>query len=541
MPDRGRWNLPVDRSSNSRQITVNKAEIPLFRIRSAFVVNLTVHGKKTWWWACGLCFGLLNAPVFTANAATLSTLFAFDLHQTSAGVVEGDGSNAGFLFGTTNDTSLTYGGSIFRVPVAGGAPTIIYQLQTTDGYSPQATLLRGVDHLLYGTTNYWPRISNSTNIGYGTIFRVAQDGTGFTTLHVFSGADGVSPNLALIEDANYLYGAALSGGINGTGTVYRVRKADGLLEVLHQFAAVDSLTGVSTQIVGGLGEGAVPSSSLTLASDGRLYGVTRAGGAYLKTTTNGTTGAGTIYSLNIDGTGFQTLYNFSALDETAVSPTDSTAILSFNADGAQPTGNLLEVSSGVLVGTTSDGGDPRSSTVSGHGTVFQFDIASRTLTTLHAFDNDTGAAPSGALVKDAASGLVYGVAVSGSTTSTTITAYGSIYHVNPTTGDFAIDHAMTFAEGSGLTAGLMQASNGDLFGTTTSGNACTAVNGSGYGAVYRYSLATGASSSGYSSCTAYTATSGGGAIGWGFLCCLSALGLAPPMRRRVFGYTGITR
>ncbi len=505
------------------------------------MVNLTVQGKKTWWWACGLCFGLLNAPVITANAATLSTLFAFDLHQTSAGVVEGDGSNTGYLFGTTNDTSLTYGGSIFRVPVAGGAPTIIYQLQTSDGYSPRATLLRGVDHLLYGTTNYWPRVSNSTNIGYGTIFRVAQDGTGFTTLHVFNGADGISPNLALIEDAYYLYGVATSGGINGTGTVFRVRKADGLFEVLHVFAAVDSLSGASIQIAGGLGEGAVPSSSLTLASDGRLYGVTHAGGANLKKTSSGTTGTGTIYSLNTDGTGFQTLYNFSALDETAVSPTDSTAILSFNPDGAQPAGNLLEVNSGVLIGTTSDGGDPHSSTVSGHGTVFKFDIASGTLTTLHAFDNDTGAAPVGALVKDAASGLVYGVATSGSSTATPVTVYGSIYHINPITGDFAIDHAMTFAEGSGVTGGLIQASNGDLFGTTTSGNGCTAINGSGYGAVYRYSLTTGASSSGYSSCTDYTASSGHGAFDWGFLCCLSVLGLAPPVRRRVFGHTGITR
>jgi hypothetical protein len=81
---------------------------------------------------------------------------------------------------------------------------------------------------------------------------------------------------------------------------------------------------------------------------------------------------------------------------------------------------------------------------------------------------------------------------------------------------------------------LILGSNGDLFGTVTYSNACTAFSSSGYGAVFRYS-ATNANSSGYANCTAYDSGGGGGSFGAGFLWLLAALGLAPPVRRRLFG------
>lgn len=501
------------------------------------MLNSTVRGKKAGWGALGLCLGMLNAPAFNAEAATLSTVFAFDQHLTAAGVVEGDGNNLGVLFGTTYDTSVSYGGAIFKVPLGGGAPQIVYQLQSTDGYSPQATLLLSTDHYLYGTTHYGPRAGSSTASGAGTIFRVAQDGSGFATLHTFEGSsEGGYPDRALIEDATYLYGVATAGGTNNTGTVFRVRKSDGLFQVLHQFAGLDSTTGASVA-----GEGAYPSSSLTLVN-GRLYGVTSGGGTNLKKITDSagtavTVGTGTLYSLNIDGSGFQTHHHFSALDDTAVSPSDSSVILSYNADGVQPNGNLLEVSPGVLVGTTSDGGDPHAGTVSGYGTVFRFDTATASLNTLYAFDNDTGALPKGTLVKDRIGGMVYGMTTSGSTASTPVRAYGSLFRINPTTAEFAVEYSLAFAEGSQPTGELIQAANGDLFTTAAYGSACTGVSSSGYGAVLRYSLATNGSSSGYANCTVATSSGGGGVMSPLWLWLLATLGCVPVVRRRLFSFS----
>ncbi len=502
------------------------------------MLNSFVRGQKAWRFAVGVCIGLLGAPAFQAQAdtatPTFSTLFAFDLHYTAGGVAQGTGENAGYLFGTTYDSSLSYGGSIYKVAIGGGAPQLLYQLQSTDGYSPQATLLSSADGYLYGTTYYGPRVGSNTVAGTGTVFRIKQDGTGYTTLHKFAAptttqsvtgnsinTDGIYPSQALIEDGTYLYGVTTYGGNQGSGTVFKVRKSDGQLTPLHNFAATDS-TGINAN-----GEGAYPSASLTLGSDGRLYGVTSGGGESLRTTSSGTAGAGTVFSLETDGSDFQTLYKFTALDDTQD--------VSVNEDGVQPNGQLVEVDSGVFLGTTSDGGDPTSGTVSGYGTVFRLEVADGigNLNTLYAFDNLTGATPKGNLVYDRSSGLVYGVNTSGSSSSDPVTLLGSIFSIKPDDGYFTIEHPFIFAEASGLTGALMQADNGDLFGTATYGNACTGYSSSGYGGVYRYSIGTGQSSTAYSSCTV-SSSSGGGAMSPGILWLLSALGLAPPVRRRLF-------
>jgi len=55
--------------------------------------------------------------------------------------------------------------------------------------------------ILYGTTE----LGGSS--GYGTVFAVNTDGTGFATLHHFIGSDGAAPDVAtLLLSGNTLYG-----------------------------------------------------------------------------------------------------------------------------------------------------------------------------------------------------------------------------------------------------------------------------------------------------------------------------------------------
>ncbi len=297
------------------------------------MLNLFINGRKNRWALVGFGLGLLTAPAFQASAAvTYSSVFTFDQSITSiSGGVVASGDS---LFGTLTNSSFTYGGAIYKASIAGGAPQTIFQLSDKDGYTPSAGLLVGSDGNLYGSTVYGARSVFSVQSGAGTLFRVAQNGTGFLKLHTFDvnltssseavggqaqtytkNADGIYPSFPLIEDGTYLYGVTSSGGNNGTGVIFRLQRGGGGFVVLHHFAAQNSS--------GGGIEGAFPSGPLLL-SNGRLYGTTDNGGGNLyrlnsvttEATVITTQGTGTVFSLNTDGSGFQTIYNFSALTDT---------------------------------------------------------------------------------------------------------------------------------------------------------------------------------------------------------------------------------
>ena len=94
------------------------------------------------------------------------------------------------------------------------------QYTNSDGAGPEAGLLLS-GNVLYGTAQ------NGGSAGYGTIFKVNTDGTGFTNLYNFSGgSDGGDPAGYLIISANTLYGTTEDGGSPFGGTVFKLN-ADG--------------------------------------------------------------------------------------------------------------------------------------------------------------------------------------------------------------------------------------------------------------------------------------------------------------------------
>src|SRR5205823_8914177 len=94
----------------------------------------------------------------------------------------------------------------------------------SDGAYPGELISSG--NTLYGTT-----AGNGGTVGYGTVFAVNTDGTGFTNLHRFTplsapfqlggtNSDGANPFGGLILSGNTLYGTATYGGSSGRGTVF---------------------------------------------------------------------------------------------------------------------------------------------------------------------------------------------------------------------------------------------------------------------------------------------------------------------------------
>jgi uncharacterized repeat protein (TIGR03803 family) len=304
--------------------------------------------------------GASNGTVFAVktDGTGFTTLYSFGYG--------GDGSDpeAGLLLsGDTLYGTTHVGGGVFAVKTDGTGFTTLYSFTGgSDGAYPQGALILSGD-TLYGTAN-----SGGTS-GLGTVFAVNTDGTGFTTLYSFTdGSDGKRPEAGLLLSGNTLYGTvAYDGGVfavktNGTG-----------------FTTLYSFTGGS--------DGANPQDALILSGD-TLYGTANSGGS---------SGYGTIFAVNTDGTAFTTLYSFTG-----------------GSDGANPLAGLL-LSGNVLYGTASAGGDY------GYGTVFAVNTDGTGFTTLYSFTNGSdGANPDAGVILSG--NTLYGTTMSGGSAG-----YGTLF------------------------------------------------------------------------------------------------------------------
>lgn len=179
----------------------------------------------------------------------------------------------GVLYGQT-----TYGGSynygtVYRMNTDGTGYTVLYSFRGApwDGSHPQGALLLSGE-TLYGLTPF-----GGTN-GFGTVFRIGTDGTGYGVLCHFTGTvtNSAHPYGSPVLDNGMLYGITAYGGGSNAGTLFRVSTNGSGFQVLHSF------TGGST---GGAGPYGSP-----VLSGGKIYGMTSQGG---------TAGEGILFSLTV--------------------------------------------------------------------------------------------------------------------------------------------------------------------------------------------------------------------------------------------------
>jgi uncharacterized repeat protein (TIGR03803 family) len=296
-----------------------------------------------------------------------------------AGLVLGTDGN---FYGTTFVSGANDNGTVFKITPA-GVLSVLYsfcsQPDCADGSLPTAGLVQGTDGAFYGTTD------GGGTSNEGTVFRITAGGV-LTTLHSFDRTDGLTPS-GLIQGADgSLYGTTLYGGATtacggaflGCGTVFKITSG-GTLTVLHSFKGNDG-----NEPIGGLIQGA----------DGNFYGTTYEGGSL---SSGCQYGCGTVFKITPGGT-LTTLHRF------------------VNTDGGFPTSSLIQATDGNFYGTTGFGGDLSCDSPEGCGTIFKM-TPSGALTTLHSFDSTDGSDPSGGLVQ-ATSGTLYGTTASGGTSQT---------------------------------------------------------------------------------------------------------------------------
>jgi uncharacterized repeat protein (TIGR03803 family) len=125
------------------------------------------------------------------------------------------------LYGTTYFGGSNGMGTVFKITTNGGFNSIL-SFNGTNGAYPEGALIQGADGYFYGSTESGGAYANQSGVGYGTVFKLATDGT-LVTLASFSGTNGAFPEAGLVEgtDGNF-YGTTASGGSFGSGTVFRV-------------------------------------------------------------------------------------------------------------------------------------------------------------------------------------------------------------------------------------------------------------------------------------------------------------------------------
>jgi uncharacterized repeat protein (TIGR03803 family) len=334
--------------------------------------------------------------------------------------------------------------------------TTLHSFDGTDGGEPETALVQATDGNLYGTTTFLGDGANCTPAVYpngcGTIFKITPSGT-FATLHNFCSrtdcADGAYPYGGLVQAANGdLYGTTEEGGAYGRGTVFKITPA-GKLTTLYDFCSQSRCVD---------GEYPVSIGGLIQATNGYLYGTTLGGGAG--------NGGGTVFKISPGGA-LTTLYSFCS----------QTGCM----DGEVPLAGLVQAANGDLYGTTSGGG-ANCATTPGCGTVYKM-TPGGALTTLHSFCSESGC-PDG-LVPDAgliqaASGDLYGTTSGGGANGN----YGTVFKITPN-GNLTTLYSFCAQSGctdgySPIYAGLIQATDGDLYGTTSGGGA----NGN-YGTIFK--------------------------------------------------------
>ena len=139
-----------------------------------------------------------------------------------------------------------------------------------------------------------------------------------------------------------------------------------------------------------------------------------------------------------------------------------TTLHSFNGpDGAYPEAVLVQVTDGTFYGTTQGGGN--NNCAYGCGTVFKLS-SEGVLTTLHLFDNTDGDSPVAGLVQ-AADGNFYGTTSSGGARFR-----GTVFKITPA-GTLTTLHTFDGPGGAHSIEGLVQADDRSFYGTTSAGGA----------------------------------------------------------------------
>ena len=247
--------------------------------------------------------------------------------------------------------------------------------------------------------------------------------------------------------------------------------AQGPLEILHTFTGTTS-------------DGALPMGPLIQAPDGNFFGTTSDGGpdgtgSIFKMTPGGTITFLHFFGDYVDGY-FPTSRLLLASDgnfygTTAGGPDFGGTIFRMSPDGHVTTlktfngynsdphnfyGPLIQATDGYLYGTTENGGTPN------RGTIFRMSLDGSSFTVLHEFNLLDGTIARSGIIQ-ASDGNFYGTTFNGGLVGCNGYGCGTLYRMTPN-GAFTVMHRFAGgdADGNGGQSTLIQGRDGNIYGTT---------------------------------------------------------------------------
>jgi uncharacterized repeat protein (TIGR03803 family) len=191
----------------------------------------------------------------------------------------------------------------------------------------------------------------------------------------FTGPNGNGPVGPPVLVDSFIYGTTSAGGSNHAGLIYRINKNSHAYEKLHEFNQSDGFW-----------------PNTMVFKDGALFGVTGGGG-------EAEGDSGTIFKINLDGTGFKNVFQFNSLKGSV--PQWCTPIIERN----------------TMYGLTTSGGSYTG------GVLYRVDTNGTGYTVLHNFDYASGCSPKGSLMM--LGDTLYGITTAGNTKEN-----GSIFRIN---------------------------------------------------------------------------------------------------------------
>jgi len=389
--------------------------------------------------------GKLYGMTYEGGASGMGVLFEYDMGTAIySKKFDFDGSNLGsYPYGSLVQASngklygmTTYGGTsdvgvIFEYDITTDTHTKKLDFDgATLGGSPEGSLIQATNEKLYGMT---PEGGASDN---GVFFEYNLNTDVYTKISEFDDTTlGQDPYGSPMQASNgKLYGMTYYGGTAEKGVLFEYDTSTETYT--KRFDFVDTSLGDN------------PYRSLVQAVNGKLYGMTPAGGA---------SGSGVIFEFDLT--------------------TDTyTKKIDFDGDnnGDYPLGSLVLANDGNLYGMTYEGG------AENDGVLFQYNPTTAVFSKIFDFGDITeGGYPNGSLMQ-ASNEKLYGLTEYGG-----VNNYGVLFEYDPVLLtyskiiDFDYETLGAYPKGN-----LIQATNEKLYGMTTSGGA------SNIGVLFEFEIAT---------------------------------------------------
>ena len=298
-----------------------------------------------------------NGTVFsvTTNGDNFQTLYSFT--RFTPAPTNSDGArplanlvlSGNVIYGSTTYGGPTSDGTLFRINTDGSGFATFYSLTNIVGGVPQGALALS-SNILYGTTIGGGSSSN------GTVFSINIDGTGLATLYSFTaGTDGAQPMAGLLLSGNVLYGTTTSGGASGLGTVFKLGTDGTGFATLHAFTGNEgspnngTLVLLDSNLFGIASYGVQGGTLYSLNTNGTGFAVLHSftGGSDGGQPRGGLTGSGTaLYGTTSAGGSANngTVFSISLLPHLAIIPSGQNVILTWptNYTGFDYTGFILQ-------------------------------------------------------------------------------------------------------------------------------------------------------------------------------------------------------